>query len=277
MRTFALGLTSLVLMIAVGNLGLAASLGSPEDRTFVARYDGTPQRYVLMRPEPWDAAVEHDLLIALHGHGADRWQYVRENRGECRGARDVAAKHGLLFVSPDYRGNSWMGPAAEADVVQMIADLRAEFKIGRVFLVGGSMGGTSVLAFTAMHPQLVAGVSAQNPLANHFGYTAFPKGTAAIAASFGGAPAQIPAEYKRRSAEYWPEVFTMPVAITTGGKDTLVPPESALRLAAVLKVLNRQILLIHRPETGHETSYDDTVAALEYVLSQASGPGRPRK
>ena len=31
------------------------------------------------------------FLIALHGHGSDRWQYIKDPRDECRVARDVAA------------------------------------------------------------------------------------------------------------------------------------------------------------------------------------------
>jgi pimeloyl-ACP methyl ester carboxylesterase len=242
---------------------------SPEDRAFTARLDQTEQRYVLLRPAPWDPAAEHHLLVALHGHGGDRWQYLREPRDECRAPRDLATKHRLLFVSPDYRGNSWMGPAAEADLLQILADLRAEFRIGKVFLVGGSMGGTAALTFTALHPDLVAGVCVQNPLANFLGYDAFPEGTAAIAASFGGLAAEIPAEYQRRSAENWPEAFTMPVAITTGGQDTLVPPDSALRLVRALHKRGQPVLLIHREPTGHETSYADTFAALDFVLRSA--------
>jgi pimeloyl-ACP methyl ester carboxylesterase len=241
----------------------------PEDRAFAAQLDQTEQRYVLLRPEPWDPAAEHHLLVVLHGHGGDRWQYVREARGECQAPRDLAAKYGLLFVSPEYRGNSWLGPAAEADLVQLLADLRAEFRIGQVFLIGGSMGGTAALTFAALHPDLVAGVCAQNPLANFLGYDAFPEGTAAIAASFGGTAAEIPAEYQRRSAENWPEAFTMPVAITTGGQDTLVPPGSALRLARALQERGRPVLAIHREATGHETSYADTYTALDFVLRSA--------
>ncbi|NLO74207.1 MAG: prolyl oligopeptidase family serine peptidase [candidate division WS1 bacterium] len=248
-------------------------LGPPQDRAFTAELDATTQHYVLMLPEPWDPGGEHHLLIALHGHGSDRWQYIRQERGECRGARDMAARHGMIFVSPDYRGNSWMGPAAEADLVQIIEDLRAEFTIGKVFLAGGSMGGTSVLSFTALHPDLIAGVSAQNPVANLIGYAGYAPGVKAIEERYGGTAAEVPLEYKRRSAEYWPEVFTMPVAMTTGGRDTVVPPESALRLAKVLEVLQRQVLVIHRPETGHETNYEDTCAALEFVLETALGAG----
>jgi pimeloyl-ACP methyl ester carboxylesterase len=264
MRVLVLFLLGGVAMISQG-----AQLGAPKDVTFTAKLDGTAQHYVLCLPEPFDAGAEHHLLVALHGHGSDRWQYVRDGRDECKAARDLAAQYGMLYVSPDYRATtSWMGPAAEADLLQILDAVKRQYKVGKVFLVGGSMGGSSVLTFTALHPELVAGVSAQNPMANHLEYANFQD---AIAASFGGAKTAIPVEYKKRSAEYWPEAFIMPVAITTGGQDTLVPPQSALRLAGILKTLNRRVLLIHREATGHLTNYADTHDALDFVVRTALG------
>ncbi len=58
--------------------------------------------------------------------------------------------------------------------------------------------------------------------------------------------------------------------MTTGGKDALVPPQSVLRLAAVLKKISPDVLLIHRPEGGHATDYADGRAALEFVLRRAT-------
>jgi len=244
----------------------AATPAEPEDRTFIAKADGTEQRYVELLPPGFNAAEPHDVLLAFHGHGSDRWQFIRDARGECKGSRDVAAKAGMIFVSPDYRAKtSWMGPKAEADTVQLIAELRQRHKIGRVFLVGGSMGGTAVLTFAALHPELVAGVASLNGTASHVEYDKFQD---AIAASFGGTKAQVPEEYRKRSAELWPEKFTMPVAFTTGGKDTLVPPASVLRLAEKLKQARRKTLLLHRENGGHATTYEDTTAALEFVLKE---------
>lgn len=144
------GLTGLLLLI-----GLQATAAEPslQDIAFPARCDGSEQRYVMMMiPAEFAAAQSHDLLIALHGHGADRWQFARDNRDECRAACDVAARHGMLYVSPDYRAKtSWIGPQAEADVVQIIGELKQQFRIGKVFVCGGSMGGTSALAFAALH------------------------------------------------------------------------------------------------------------------------------
>lgn len=61
----------------------------------------------------------------------------------------------------------------------------------------------------------------------------------------------------------------MPVALTTGGKDAVVPPDSVLRLAEALKQAGRKVLSLHRENGAHSTPYEDTVAALEFVFQRA--------
>ncbi len=246
-----------------------------QDVSFIADCDGTTQRYVVMLPKDMSAKQPHDVLIALHGHGSDRWQFVRDSRDECRAARDVAAGHQMIFVSPDYRAKtSWMGPKAEADVVQMIGELKGRYRTGKIFLCGGSMGGASALTFAARHPDLIAGVASMNGTANHLEYENFQD---AIRVSFGGTKADIPLEYKNRSAEYWPERFTMPVGITAGGKDASVPPQSVLRLARVLKTLKSEVLLIYRENQGHRTTTHDAKAILEFIVKPRPAATRPAR
>ena len=261
---------------------LATGLELPQEFQFIAEYDKSVQKYMILLPKGFDPDVEHDVLIAFHGHGSDRRQYVTANRGEAKGARDVAAKHNMVFVSPDYRAPAgWMGIAAEADTIHVIGELKRKFTVRRVYLTGGSMGGAAVLTFTALHPDLVNGVSSQNGLANLLEYNVdldfVVRIQTAIKDAFGGAkdetPEQYkkrnPEEYRRRSAEFHPERFTMPLAITVGGKDTLVPPQSVLRLAEAVKKHNANVLVIDRNDAGHETNYADTVAALEFVIARA--------
>ena len=258
-----------LLMSGMGGRSFAGELGEPTDVAFKAEIDGTTQNFVQILPKDFDSAKRHDVLIALHGHGSDRWQYVKEERGECKGARDFAATHGMIFVSPDYRAKtSWMGPQAEADVVQIIAMLRKNHRVNRVFMTGGSMGGTSVLIFAALHPDLPAGVSSLNGTANMVEYKSFLE---FVAASYGGTKEQKPEEYRKRSPELFPERFTMPVCFTVGGKDTTVPPQSVRRLAGKLRDMGkRDVLLIDRESVGHETNYEDTVASLEFALKAAN-------
>ncbi len=250
---------------AFAQAGSPSKYGPPTDVEFKANLDGTPQRYVELLPSNFDRSKAHDMLIVFHGHGAPRSWYVQADDPHARATRETAAKHEMIFISPDYRAStSWMGPSAEADVVQIIRDLRQKYWIGNVFLMGNSMGGSSVLTFTAIHPDMVDGAIAIIPLANHLEYRNFQD---AISASFGGTKQQIPAEYKKRSAEYWPERFTMPLAIVTGANDTAVPPQSAMHLAEVLSQMGRKVLAVSRPGQGHECSSDDTVMAMEFVFT----------
>lgn len=268
-------LSGVILGLAVacsGPLPAAVPAERTEDVVFKAAVDGTEQRYVAIVPDSFAAGRRGDVLIALHGHGSDRWQFVKEKRDECRAARDVAWQHGMLFISPDYRAKtSWMGPAAEGDLVQIIGDLKAKHAIGRVVLCGRSMGGTGALTFTALHPDLVDGVVSLNGTANLVDYPNFAE---AIAASFGGTRAEKPLEYRTRSAEFFPERFTMPVAIATGGQDRSVPPESTLRLAAAIAKRNRNVLVLHRDQGGHSTTYADATAVLEFVVQRLGKPKR---
>lgn len=239
-----------------------------EERAFRAQYDETEQRYVLMTPQQWDRAQPVSILIALHGHGSDRWQFVRQMRDECRAVREVAAEAGMVLVSPDYRAKtSWMGPAAEADLVQLIEILKKRYQAERVIVCGGSMGGTAALTFAVLHPDLVDGVVSLNGTANLVDYDGFQD---AIAESFGGTRRQIPDEYRKRSAEFFPERLTMPVAATTGGQDKVVPCDSVLRLLKSLKQHNDDVLNLHRPDGGHSTDYEDTRQALQFVLDRSA-------
>ncbi len=63
---------------------------APQDVAFTASVDSTEQRYVQVLPPSFDAKKPVDVLIALHGHGSDRWQFIRLERDECRAAMWLA-------------------------------------------------------------------------------------------------------------------------------------------------------------------------------------------
>jgi pimeloyl-ACP methyl ester carboxylesterase len=238
-----------------------------EDVSFVANFDQTNQRYVRMLPRALDTSAMHHVLIALHGHGSDRWQFSSGTTSTGRAARNAAVQRSMILILPDYRAKtSWMGPAAEADVCQIIDEVRQEYNVGKVVICGGSMGASSALTFAALHPDLVAGVAAMNGTANHLEYERFQP---AITASFGGIKQDIPEEYKKRSAEYWPERLTMPIGVTVSGNDTVVPPDSVRRLIGILQLLKRPVLIIDRPDVGHTSRPEDAQEVLNFVLDRA--------
>ena len=261
-------LNSIAILVFMNFLLLLAS--EIEDISFKAKLDGTEQRYLMIKPKDFNPELPIPILIALHGHGSDRIQFAKDQRDECRSARDAAAKFGMIYISPDYRAKtSWMGPAAEADTVQIIEQLKKEFKITKVVICGGSMGGAAALTFAGLHPELIDGVVSMNGTANLVEYTQFQD---AISASFGGSKQDRPDEYRKRSAELNANKLTMPIAFTTGGRDALVPCESILRLSSILLKKSQKVRLIHRPEGGHETNYTDATDAFDFVLRQVLQP-----
>ena len=275
MRAFLLS-TAISFSFLFSPCSFAGELGAPADVAFIAAYDGSTQFYSRLLPCGFDSQKRYNVMIALHGHGSDRLQYATSNRDECRATRDTAAAHGMIMICPDYRAKtSWMGPAAEADMVQIIADLKKQYNVGKIILTGGSMGGTGALTFTALHPDLIDGVCSVNGLADFVGFeSSYDFLQPAIEASFGGTYEQVPEQYKRRSAINSPRSFTMPFSIALGGMDTVVPSKSALRLFEMVKNVNscnRKVLCIYRPEGKHSTSYIDNAAALEYVTRNALG------
>jgi dipeptidyl aminopeptidase/acylaminoacyl peptidase len=265
-------LVALVLLLGITLFAADTQPSNIKDVSFVATVDKTTQHYMLILPEGFGARPDqpHDMLVALHGHGSDRNQFATAVRDECKAARDVAAKHQMIFVSPDYRAaTSWMGPKAEADVAQIITDLKKQCRVGKVIVCGASMGGAACLTFAVRRPDLVDGVASMNGTANLVEYEKFQE---ARTESFGGTKAQVPQEYKNRSAEFWPEKLTMPVAFAAGGKDDVVPPQSVLRLAGALKKLNRPVLMVYREAGGHSTSYQDATQILEFAVTKAKEP-----
>lgn len=245
------------------SLSLFGAEETTSDVAITSNYDQSTQRYLLKLPEG-GATKPAVLLIALHGHDSDRHQFMNPSRDETRAALDMAQSNRCIYVSPDYRAKtSWMGPAAEADLVQLISDLKKQYQVSKTILCGGSMGGTGALTFAALHPDLIDGIVAMNGTANLVEHENFQD---AIQASFGGTKRQVFQEYKKRSAEYWPERLTMPLAMTLGGEDKSVPPESALRLGKVLQKLGSPVKVIYREEGGHSTNYKDAIEAFKFVF-----------
>ena len=120
--------------------------------------------------------------------------------------------------------------------------------------------------FAVRHPELLDGVVSMNGTANLVEYGNFQD---AIRESYGGTKAEVPDEYRNRSAEFFPERLAMPVGITAGGKDESVPATSVMRLAEKLKAMGRPVLVVYQESGGHATNYDDAAAILEFVIEKA--------
>ncbi len=235
-----------------------------QEVSFVAKCDGTEQKYAMLLPEAFRPDRQYDLFMMFHGMYGDRWQlYELREHGANQVILEVAQENDLIVVTPDYRIDQWMGPKGEADSLQIMVDVKRQYRIDKVFIGGGSMGGSAVLTLAALHPYLFDGVLSMNGTANYLEYENYQD---YIQKGFGGTKAEVPLEYKNRSAEYWPERFIQPVGMVVGSDDTAVPPHSVARLANALMKMNRKVKSISRDGMGHGARYEDVRALLEFVL-----------
>ena len=127
-------------------------------------------------------------------------------------------------------------------------------------LLGGSGGATSAIAYALVHPETVDGVIAmgmcdllarldfarksQIPVLQQLAKTVF--------AAYGGTPEEKPAPYQARSMLAHPDRLTMPVVLTMGEADPLIPVAETRKIAAVMK--DKPHFVYHEVPRGNHDS-----------------------
>ena len=211
MRTIAVALLALALVPA------AAARPAPPDpmgpvRMLDVRYrahDGYTRHAWLLLPA-WYGPMRHPripLVISPHGRGVTALDNVRF-------WGDLPARGPFAVVNPEGQGRrltlySWGDPGQIDDLARMPAILKRAIRwvrLGRVYAVGGSMGGQETLLLLARHPHLLAGaVSFDAPVNMAARFRAFPeikngRGLQQLAVEeVGGTPWRDPQAWRLRS------------------------------------------------------------------------------
>jgi len=199
---------------------------------FRSSFDGSSQTFLLKDFRPSETSECPLAILYLHG------ALAHEDQGMTCGiygnafgkwASEFAARQ-AIYLCPEYRGGSWMGPAAESDLRQIVVWLRSRYAPRKVILTGGSMGGTSALIFGARHAELLDGIIALCPASDtREMYPAFPE---QFQASYGGTPEDVPEEYLERSVRIHPgKLAALPVAMVHGTADPVIPVHHSRQLA----------------------------------------------
>lgn len=145
-----------------------------ERMAFFSRLDGTPQEYELFVPPAYHEGRAWPLLVTLHGFTGNAGDYFRntfglERRWEegetlvAHGRHGEAPRSGtMIVIAPTGRGQSFYRHAGEVDVLEAMADVRRRFRVDedRIYITGGSMGGTGAAYLPYRHPDLFAASAA---------------------------------------------------------------------------------------------------------------------
>lgn len=235
---------------------------------YAGGHDGQEDECFLRPP-----ARGSDWVVYLHGHSSKGDQLF--TRADVRALWwPEIEKRGLGILSPTLRGNAWMGPAAAADLHDLLAEIRARYAARRFIFIGGSMGGTSCLIYAALHPADVAAVSAVCPgadLATYYPFlrrqnTGVYKEIAdAIRDSYGGEPGERAALYAKHSAVANSKALTMPVFVAAATGDAIIPVDQARALASGM---GDAMTFTYREQAGgdHESPLQAMPAGIELVV-----------
>jgi len=219
---------------------------------------------------------ENTWIVCVHGHGSTGNQlYTREDIR--RSWLTVFKRYHFGIVTPNLRGNSWMSPAAAADLHGLLDHIRDKHQAKRFILASGSMGGTSNLIYSVLHPEDVDAAIALCPATDLTSYYQWcrtrPKVKIlqhiadAIASAYGCEPDECPDLYREHSALANADRLTMPVYVAHGAQDATIPITQSESLYAALKF--RGITrFCEIPEGDHDAPLRQMPDALEWVLKR---------
>ena len=203
-------------------------------------------RSAVDRQEDWALFSPGDpaknTVVYLHGSFSSGDQiFTRKDIRAFWLSRILAGHHPLLSIN--MRGTSYMSPAATRDFTDLLDDCRREYRLGKVILLGGSGGASSAMAYACVHPERVDGVIAMGmcdivarlDFARASKLPVLKKLAAAVFAAYGCTPEEAPDVYRARSVLAQKNKLTMPIVLTMGEKDALIPVVETRKVAAALK------------------------------------------
>jgi predicted esterase len=138
-----------------------------------SRLDGTATPYELFAP-PRARRRPTPVLVTLHGLTGNAGDYLRNTFGLPRdaengeGLRDHG-RHGapptsasMIVVAPEARGRSYYRHAGETAIFEVLEDVRRRLRVDdrRVYITGGSMGGTGAAYVPLRNPDVFAASAA---------------------------------------------------------------------------------------------------------------------
>lgn len=221
--------------------------------SFISPFDGSIQTFLEkdFRADRTGTAP----LVVVYLHGAASHQDQGMTAGIYGGAferwRDTLQERQAIYICAEYRGGSWMGPAAEADVAEIIRLSRERYQIRRIILTGGSMGGTAALIFASRFPELIDGVVALCPATDPAAM--FERFSDQFLASYGGSPEEKPEEYShRRSRDRAATLARLPLAIAHGTSDAIIPIAHSRILVERLRESGGRVHYVEIPDGDHD-------------------------
>jgi len=246
-----------LLALAAPTLTRADDRRAGQLRYYTSTVDGSRQGYGLYLPRA-NAPSDGGYPVVMHAHGYG-W-YVSADFSPWQ--RKWADDHGWVLVNANGRGPNFYDGIGEDDVIRVLEDVAALVAVdrGRVFITGGSMGGTGAYRMGVRRPDVF---SAAAPVDGWTDYRLFHRHWYERA----DMPGTIE-EFRRPLLEAVSPTFVAGTArwsdlqLITDAKDTIVEPAEGLHLNLALYEQSLSAPdayrheLVYNPEFGHGGGYD---------------------
>lgn len=243
-------------------------------KSFQSELDKTVQNYFLVAPAALSPG-KHALVLYFHslGHQGDEVQSFKAGQDTLI---NVLMRREVIVAAPAYRGDSWLNPAATADVTQLIRALQRDYSIGPIVLAGYSMGGTAALIYPLVAPKdiPIAGIVAANfasDVSDLFNEGRNAQVKESVRAAYGGTPSERPGVYEERSLlrNLIQLPATLPVALYASYSDSMIGPIQQTRLRDALAARGQPLFYTVIPGDHKVEGLDE---GLAFVLNRAGSP-----
>lgn len=236
---------------------------------FKSEYDGKNDWALFM---PGDTGK--NTIVYMHGSFSTADQIF--TRADIRNhwlERIRANQHPLLSLN--LRGTEYMSPAVTADTTAMLDYCRAEHGCKNTVLLGGSGGASSAMAYAVLHPDKIQGVVAMGmcdifarlDFARKSANPTLKKLAASVFAAYGGDLESKKELYAQRSVlKHAERLMDMPVILTIGEKDPVIPATETRKIAEALRG-NPRFIYREIPDGGHDSALwiDVNMETLEFT------------
>ena len=266
----------LVGLLMVGLVPMARGLET-QTLNFTSTYDGSAQTAYLQLPDNYETSSTLPLLVWVQGMGtppSHGLSYIGSQAAERGWLLLVATMHGERTSGLTNLG----APAAQRDLIDALERVKRDYKVDRtrVWLAGISMGGLTGGLVLGNYPNRFAAAVLLMGISDlEAWYDETKDSYAAIANSIvaecGGTPTQVPDEYVRRSVLAHASILAdMPIYISHGSNDTLVPTSHSQNLIDAIEQHDPAMLEVVWFDGGHEENKIDKTRFLDFLSQYAT-------
>ncbi|MFA6100695.1 MAG: prolyl oligopeptidase family serine peptidase [Victivallaceae bacterium] len=201
-----------------------------------------------------------NTIVNMHGSFSHADQiFTRQDMRNFWLKRIIAGKHPLLSIN--MRDTSYMSPAATHDLSDLLDYCRNKFKCNKIILHGGSGGASSSMAYACLHPEKINGVIAMGmcDIIARLDFARKSKNEVlqmlakVTSESYGGSPDEKPELYRNRSVLANIDKLSMPIVLTIGESDSLIPVSETRKIAEAMKN-KKKFTYYEIPKGNHDSA-----------------------